>query len=243
MNDAERFARDAPARPIPTVRAEGCRTLILLDRTGAAPKVLMGRPPPRPRVPAGPIRVPRRPRRSRRPRMPVARPTRSARRGKADAPAFAAAERCAGARARARRDPRDLRGDRADARRTRAEPPGAPSGAWSAFAEANVHPDLAGIHFIARAITPPGRARRYDTRFFAADAARSRIGSTARPVPMPNWSNWCGCRSTRPSSLELLAITELVLEALQAQIAAGFSHDRPGAVLSHAARQRFREML
>ncbi|QKV17981.1 NUDIX domain-containing protein [Oricola thermophila] len=41
---------------------------------------------------------------------------------------------------------------------------------WDAFARAGVVPDLSAIRYIARAITPPGRPRRFDTRFFAADA-------------------------------------------------------------------------
>ena len=38
---------------------------------------------------------------------------------------------------------------------------------WQAFAEHGVHPSLEGIRFVARAITPPGRVRRFDTRFLA----------------------------------------------------------------------------
>src|SRR6185437_3534509 len=52
----------------------------------------------------------------------------------------------------------------------RNEPPKVPGDIWAEFAEARVHPDLANIHFIARAITPPRRPRRFDTRFFTADA-------------------------------------------------------------------------
>lgn len=39
--------------------------------------------------------------------------------------------------------------------------------AWQPFAARGLRPDLAALRFVARAITPPGYPRRYDTRFFA----------------------------------------------------------------------------
>ncbi len=39
---------------------------------------------------------------------------------------------------------------------------------WQGFAEHGVCPSLGGLRFVARAITPPGRVRRFDTRFLAA---------------------------------------------------------------------------
>ncbi|AHB48679.1 NUDIX hydrolase [Hyphomicrobium nitrativorans NL23] len=50
-------------------------------------------------------------------------------------------------------------------------PPSAAPGAWLDFMRAGHHPRLDGLTFFARAITPPGRTRRYDTRFFLTDAA------------------------------------------------------------------------
>jgi 8-oxo-dGTP pyrophosphatase MutT (NUDIX family) len=44
-------------------------------------------------------------------------------------------------------------------------------GAWKPFTEAGLLPDPSGLFLIARAITPPGRVRRFDTRFFTADAS------------------------------------------------------------------------
>lgn len=39
---------------------------------------------------------------------------------------------------------------------------------WLGFVEHGVQPSLDGLRFVARAITPPGRVRRFDTRFLAA---------------------------------------------------------------------------
>lgn len=44
-------------------------------------------------------------------------------------------------------------------------------GPWKPFTEAGLLPDPSGLFLIARAITPPGRIRRFDTRFFTADAS------------------------------------------------------------------------
>lgn len=39
---------------------------------------------------------------------------------------------------------------------------------WQGFAENGVRPSLANLRLVARAITPPGRVRRFDTRFLLA---------------------------------------------------------------------------
>lgn len=39
---------------------------------------------------------------------------------------------------------------------------------WQGFVEQGVQPALERVRFVARAITPPGRVRRFDTRFIAA---------------------------------------------------------------------------
>ncbi|MGY4289691.1 8-oxo-dGTP pyrophosphatase MutT (NUDIX family) [Bradyrhizobium sp. LM2.7] len=53
-------------------------------------------------------------------------------------------------------------------------------GPWKPFADAGLLPDPSGLFLIARAITPPGRVKRFDTRFFTADAsAITHTASTA----------------------------------------------------------------
>lgn len=50
--------------------------------------------------------------------------------------------------------------------------PGAVPPDWQTFAAGEHLPLPAGLTYIFRAITPPGRPRRFDARFFVADAAR-----------------------------------------------------------------------
>jgi 8-oxo-dGTP pyrophosphatase MutT (NUDIX family) len=64
-------------------------------------------------------------------------------------------------------------------------PPRPPSsalgvGGWREFLEAGALPDLSAVRFVARAITPPYRPRRFDARFFMAEAT-SLISLERRP--------------------------------------------------------------
>jgi 8-oxo-dGTP pyrophosphatase MutT (NUDIX family) len=123
-------------------------------------------------------------------------------------------------------------------------PAGLPAGAWSAFAESGVQPDLSSVHFIARAITPPRRARRYDTRFFTADVSaiahriEGKVGPDAELIDLV-WLPLDGIKQR----IELLAITEIVLNDLQKQIEAGFSHDLPVPFYRVLHGKRVRELL
>ncbi|MFQ3595438.1 MAG: NUDIX hydrolase [Sphingomonadaceae bacterium] len=50
------------------------------------------------------------------------------------------------------------------------DPVRAPGG-WERFCGSGYRADLSGLAYVARAITPPGRPRRFDARFFLCDAS------------------------------------------------------------------------
>lgn len=222
---SERFAKEAPSGH-PNQPPRDAATLILLDRSGSTAKVLMGRRhhghvflPGRFVFPGGAV--------DRRDRlMPAGTPLDP----RAEAKLMRQVKRPSAAKARALaltavRETFEETGLLLGTKRDDA--PKTPDGPWAAFAEHRVHPDLAGMHFIARAITPPRRSRRYDTRFFTADASAiaHRIGGVIGPEAELVEMVWVPLDETK--RLELMAITEMVLENLHEQIAAGFSHDLP----------------
>jgi 8-oxo-dGTP pyrophosphatase MutT (NUDIX family) len=106
-------------------------------------------------------------------------------------------------------------------------PPATPGEIWTEFAKAKVHPDLGQIHFIARAITPPRRPRRFDTRFFTADA--SSVAHSIEGVVGPDSElvelTWVAIE--KAAHLDMPTITGIVLEELLARVEAGMDHRLP----------------
>ena len=123
------------------------------------------------------------------------------------------------------------------------EPPQTPGEIWAEFAKAKVHPDLGNIHFIARAITPPRRPRRFDTRFFTADA--SSIAHTIEGVVGPDSElvelTWVPIEEA--AHLDMPTITGIVLEELLARVEAGMGHSVPVPFYFMENQQFFRDLL
>lgn len=125
----------------------------------------------------------------------------------------------------------------------RAPGPNAPGGLWSAFADAGIHPDLAALHFVARAVTPPGLSRRFDTRFFAVDAQAivHRVDGIVGPQAELVELLWIPIVETK--DLGLHAITAAILEELEARTAAGMGHGLPVPYYRTKNRRFMRELL
>lgn len=93
----------------------------------------------------------------------------------------------------------------------------AQNGVWAAFANEGFCADLSHLQFIARAITPPRRPKRFDTRFFVADASRiaHRVEGLVGPDSELVELVWLPVEEAK--RLDIPTVTRIVLEELQAR--------------------------
>jgi 8-oxo-dGTP pyrophosphatase MutT (NUDIX family) len=115
------------------------------------------------------------------------------------------------------------------------------SSGWQAFYAHGFQPALSRLTFVARAITPPGRPRRFDSRFFCveAEAIVHRVEVADGELSDLEWHSIPQARS-----LELPNITRVVLEDLGERIAAGALHGSDLPVpFYHRRRGSFRRDL
>jgi 8-oxo-dGTP pyrophosphatase MutT (NUDIX family) len=225
-NRTERLTDAARNRTFANLRPRDSATLILVDRRGSVPKVLLGRRheghkflPGKFVFPGGRVEVTDR-------LMVVAAPLherdtarlmRQVRRP--------SASKAAGFALAAIRETYEETGLMLGTRK--AGKVAAPAGVWQAFAQAGIVPDLSAVHFVARAITPPGRPRRFDSRFFAADvsAIAHRIDGVVGPDAELVELVWLPITEAR--RLDIPTITAVALEELQERSATGMGHDHP----------------
>jgi 8-oxo-dGTP pyrophosphatase MutT (NUDIX family) len=243
MNElAKQLLEDESYFQFENLRPKDAATLILIDRAGDVPKVLLGKRhhghkfmPGKYVFPGGGLEPADQ-------RMPVARPLD----GQAQAHLMRQIKRPSAARARAFalaaiRETYEETGLLVGMRPN--DMPTVPVGPWSAFAQAGVLPDLGAIHFVARAITPPRRPRRFDARFFAADASAiaHRIDGIVGPDAELVDLVWMPLSQAK--TLDLPTITGVVLEELEMRIAAGLGHDLPVPFYQMRHRRFVRELL
>jgi len=218
----------------PNTRPSDASTLILLERGGKAPRVLMGRRSPRLKFMPGMYVFPG----GRLEKFDKAMPVY----GVVDADSERrlmqgvqrpTVDRVRGLVAAAIREMYEETGLMVGTKDLGA--PEAPCDDWRAFEERGVFPSLEALTFIARAITPPRRPRRFDTRFFVADASAvcdeepGKVGEDSELVDL----KWLTFEETR--ALELPTVTRVVLDELANRIEAGFHPRLP--VPSYAMRR------
>lgn len=109
----------------------------------------------------------------------------------------------------------------------------APQG-WRDFCALGLRPASELLRFVFRAVTPPGRPRRFDARFFVTDA-RHVVGDPddfTRASGELSHLRWIALDEAR--SLEMPFITEIVLAEL-AEILQDETADRPVPFFRHGA--------
>ncbi len=88
------------------------------------------------------------------------------------------------------------------------------AGPWRDFLGRGALPDLEALDYVARAITPPGRSRRFDARFFSAGAERLMHLDPEPGAEMElDEIAWIGLEETQ--ALDLPQITRFVLGELK----------------------------
>ncbi|MEO0429290.1 MAG: NUDIX hydrolase [Pseudomonadota bacterium] len=117
-------------------------------------------------------------------------------------------------------------------------------GPWQGFAAEHGRPSFAGFGFIFRAITPPGRTRRFDARFLTLDAAAlacdpDDFSGADQELAHLRWITIAEARG-----LDLPFITEVVLGELDARLAMGAeAARRPAPFFHHDGGRSFLDPL
>lgn len=98
---------------------------------------------------------------------------------------------------------------------------GEPPADWAPLAQEGLLPDASGLRFVFRAITPPGRPRRFDARFFLAEASHILGDSDDFSAAQDELAHlqWVPMRKVR--SFDLPFITEVVIAEISHMIERG----------------------
>ncbi len=89
---------------------------------------------------------------------------------------------------------------------------------WQQFFEHGLRPSGAGMRFVFRAVTPPGRPRRFDARFFVVDADRvaGNLDDFDQACEELSHLQWIPLDEAR--NLDMPFITEVVLAEIEADL-------------------------
>lgn len=113
---------------------------------------------------------------------------------------------------------------------------------WAAFLRHDINPRLDVLHYVARAITPPGRVRRFDARFFLIDAEHIQGEVHERPLGSGELLDLHWVKLSRAQELaDLPLITRMVLEAVAQRVHDGCGPEVAGPFLYSRRGQTVRD--
>ena len=240
--DVASIAATAPAEKHPTIRPVDAATLILIDRSRRAPRVLMGRRSPKLKFMPGKLVFPGGRVDPEDRRMPVYGMLES----ETERRLLSGVVRPSSVRSRALalaaiRETFEETGLMLGTKEAGA-PEGVPAG-WTAFAEAGVFPNLEALTLVARAITPPGRVRRFDTRFFLADLSdvAHRVDGIVGPDAELVELDWLSFAQAKKADVP--NITRAIIEEVESRLEAGNSVRLPVPFYSMRRGRFHRETL
>jgi len=99
---------------------------------------------------------------------------------------------------------------------------------WKKFLSSGANPRLDQLQYIARAITPPYRSRRYDARFFLMCSDRFILEQKINQNSTDELSNISWFTLDEARSLQLPHITRIILEEVEKRISTHSDFEVPG---------------
>ncbi len=232
---------DAPAKPAPEAPPRDAATLILARRDGNEPRVLMGQRgkgasfmPSKFVFPGGALDP-----EDRAVTGPALRAACAARLEKASPPGLALPLALAAVRETFEETGLAIgRPDPVAATLATAAPEG-----WRDFFAMGLVPSTDALTFIFRAITPPSRPKRFDARFFLAEAdhVHGDLDDLERASGELSHLSWLTLREAR--ALEHPLITEVVLAEVEEILDQPAATDRPAPFFHHKSDQSWFDAL
>jgi 8-oxo-dGTP pyrophosphatase MutT (NUDIX family) len=99
------------------------------------------------------------------------------------------------------------------------------------------------VQFVGRAITPPRRPKRFDTRFFAIDREAIALEDPGFVGPDKELVELAWVEVEEARQLDLPPITVVMLEELERRAEDGFGHDLPVPFYYERQKRFVRELL
>lgn len=116
---------------------------------------------------------------------------------------------------------------------------------WNLYYKTGMVPQLDHLLFAARAITPPGRPRRFDARFFIADANDIGADISAQTSGDGELLDIAWLSFNEACDKDIPLITRIILKEIETRIKApdGWSFDYPVPFYYYRSNRFYRELI
>jgi len=106
-------------------------------------------------------------------------------------------------------------------------PPAIPNTPWEGFTKQEIWPSLDQLHFVARAITPARHQKRFDTRFFLADASHIATIQDGIVGPDAELTEIAWVSLGNAKALDLPSITASIIDEVAVRLNGGLERFQP----------------